>query len=403
MPLTIIVAILAFMAIAFVAYNFPKLLRLLRVNSLFKEDRIVNNFSDMQGMFLTTEMPVKSDKPTALPENPLPMPESFTFRGTTHNLNDWQKERNQTAMIVLKNGAVAYEEYFKGSDATHRRIGWSVSKSFLSAAFGVAVRDGHILSLDSPVTEYLPDLLGTAYEGVSILNVLNMASGIKFNEDYLDFNSDINKMSRVLALGMSMDSFAQRQVEKARPSGARRQYVSIDTHVLGMILRVATGETMADYLAEAILKPLGLEADAYYITDGHGTAFVLGGLNMRTRDYARFGLMMSQGGHLNGKQIIPADWVKQSTCQSAPPPHEGDEGTDNALLGYGYQWWLPPEAKEGEFFGIGIYGQYVYVNSGENVVIAVNSADRKFRDGNGQITVTNMAMFRQIVETLAEN
>jgi hypothetical protein len=210
-------------------------------------------------------------------------------------------------------------------------------------------------------------------------------------------------MGRVLALGKSMDGFAEGQNKTARLPGSRRQYVSIDTHVIGMILRAATGKSVPEYLSETILKPLGFEADAYYLTDGYGTAFVLGGLNMRTRDYARFGLMMAQNGQLNGQQIVPKDWIARSTTQSAPPPYEADEGTDNELLGYGYQWWLPPEAAPGEFFAIGVYGQYIYINSTENVVIAVNAADRKFRDNDGEITILNLTMFRQIVETLKNN
>ena len=277
-----------------------------------------------------------------------------------------------------------------------------MAKSFLSAAFGVAVAEGAIADLDAPVTDYVPALRGTAYDGASIRNVLNMASGVEFNEDYLDFNSDINRMGRVLALGKSMDGFAAGLSEKARPPGSRRQYVSIDTHVLGMVLRAATARPVPDYLAEKILKPLRPEADAYYLTDGYGTAFVLGGLNMRTRDYARFGLMMARGGRLNGVQIVPGDWVVESTAQSAPEPYDDDLGTDNGLLGYGYQWWLPPDPAPGEFFAIGVYGQYIYVNSAEDVVIAVNSADRNFRDGDGEITIQNLTMFRRITEALKE-
>ncbi len=395
-----VLAIVILIAVVLLAFNWSKLQRLMRVNSLFTAEKIVGNFSDMRGMFFNTEMPVKSANPTPLPNNPRAMPASFTFRDDTQSFADWQTARSQTAMVVLKDGQIAYEAYFKGTDETHRRISWSMAKSFLSAAFGVAVADGLIPSLDAPVTDYVPTLTGSAYDGATIRNVLNMASGVKFNEDYLDFNSDINKMGRVLALGKSMDGFAEGLSEKARPPGSRRQYVSIDTHVLGMVLRAATGKPVPEYLAQTILKPLGLEADAYYLTDGYGTAFVLGGLNMRTRDYARFGLLMAQNGQLDGKQIVPADWVAQSTANSAPEPSEMDEGTDNGTLGYGFQWWLPPNATAGEFFAIGVYGQYIYVNQPKNVVIAINGADRNFRDDDGRITVTNIAMFREIVKSL---
>ncbi|MFT6696743.1 MAG: hypothetical protein ACJAXU_002250, partial [Paracoccaceae bacterium] len=142
MKLTRIFAIVAVILAILLAYNFPKLQRLLRVNSLFKEERIVNNFSDMQGLFFNTEMAVKSPTPTKLPKNPQPMPESLTFRGTTQSFADWHTSRNHTAMVVLKDGQIAYEVYFKDTEDTDRRVSWSMAKSFLSAAFGVAVNDG---------------------------------------------------------------------------------------------------------------------------------------------------------------------------------------------------------------------------------------------------------------------
>lgn len=382
------------------AFNYSKIQRLLRVNSLFTEENIVGNFSDMQGMFFNTEMAVASDNPTMLPPNPMDLPDSFAFRGETYNLDDWIAKRNLTAMVVLKNGQLVHESYYLGTSDTDRRISWSMAKSFLSATFGIAVTEGKIPSLDALVTDYVPSLKGSAYDGVTILNVLNMASGIRFNEDYLDYDSDINRMGRVLAFGNSMDGFAEGLSERDRDPGTRRQYVSIDTHVLGMVLRAATGRSVPDYMAEKLLVPLRLEADAYYLTDGYGTAFVLGGLNMRTRDYARFGLMMALGGSLNGEQIVPMGWVAQSTTQSAPPPYEGEQGTDTGLLGYGYQWWLPPDAEPGEFLAVGIYGQYTYVNSGRGVVIAVNGADRNFRDDDGRVLLTNVAMFREIAAHL---
>jgi len=377
-----------------------RLRRLLRVNTLFGEARIVDNFSDMKGFFFSRPMPVGSDSPLRLAHALHPLPARFSFRGQEFDLGAWQRARRLTAMVVIHDGAITYEEYFLGTDETDTRISWSMAKSVLSAGFGVAVQEGAIGALDTPVTDYVPALSNSAYDGVSIRNVLNMASGVAFNEDYLDFHSDINRMGRVLALGKSMDGFASGLSVRARAPGTRRQYVSIDTHVLGMVLRAATGRTVPDYLGEKVLQPLGIEADAYFLTDGFGTAFVLGGLNMRTRDYARFGVMMANGGRIGNRQIIPADWVASSTTQSAPPPFEGDEGTDNGLLGYGYQWWLPPEAQPGEFFAIGIYGQYTYINSAANVVIAVNAADRDFRDGNGRITLTNIAMFRAITADL---
>ncbi|PID35120.1 MAG: 6-aminohexanoate hydrolase, partial [Rhodobacterales bacterium] len=141
---------------------------------------------------------------------------------------------------------------------------------------------------------------------------------------------------------------------------------------------------------EKIIAPMGLEAAPYYVTDGYGVAFVLGGLNLRTRDYARFGQMYLSGGRWNGQQIVPENWVIASTTPSAP--------TAEDELQYGYQWWAPRDAHEGEFFGIGVYGQFVYVDRPKGVVIAMNSSDRLFREEG--VKEGNIAMFRRIAKAL---
>ena len=211
-------------------------------------------------------------------------------------LDKWAADRSVTALVVLKGGSLAHESYYMDTTPEDLRISWSVAKSFLSALMGIVVADGGIVSIDEQVTKYAPDLIGTAYDGATIRNVLNMASGVTFDEDYLDFKSDINKMGRVLAMGGSMDKFAAGLERRDRAPGQAWQYVSIDTHVLGMVIRGATGRSIPDLMVEKLLTPLGLEADPYFLTDGNGVAFVLGGLNLRTRDYARFGQMFLQGG-----------------------------------------------------------------------------------------------------------
>lgn len=217
-----------------------------------------------------------------------------------------------------------------------------------------------------------------------------MASGVVFDEDYLDFNSDINRMGRVLALGRSMDQFTAGLQDSFAPAGETWQYVSIDTHVIGMIVRGATGRSIPDLLQEHLIAPMGLEADPYYLTDGYGVAFVLGGLNLTTRDYARFGEMFRQDGMWNGQQIVPADWIAASTRPSAPTTPGKEQ--------YGYQWWMAPDATEGEYYARGIYGQYIYIDKARGVVIALNSADRGFR-GEG-VNATNIDMFRRIAARL---
>ncbi len=357
-----------------------QIMRLLAVNSLFSEEKIVSNFSNMDEAFLTVEVP-RGNGPTAeLPYGPdaiLPP-----------QVAQWVEARDVTALVVLKDGAIVYESYYKGTRPEDLRISWSVAKSYLSALIGVLLEEGAIASLDDPVTRYAPSLVGGAYENASLRDVLQMASGVVFDEDYLDQSSDINRMGRVLALGGSMDDFAAALNETFIAPGTQWQYVSIDTHVLSMVVRGATGRPIADLLSEKIIAPMGLEFAPYYLTDGYGTAFVLGGLNLTTRDYARMGQMYLQNGRYNGRQIVPQDWVAASTAASAP--------TQAGEIGYGYQWWIPQGAVAGEFMARGIYGQYVYINRERGVVIATNAADRRFREEG--VTEQNVEIFRAIAE-----
>ncbi|MEM9584325.1 MAG: serine hydrolase [Pseudomonadota bacterium] len=358
--------------------------RLLAVNSLFDEEKIVSNFSKMNALFLSKEMSRGDGPVTELPIG-TPMERS-------QDVADWIEQRNVTALVVLKDGQIVAEDYFLNTSPQDRRIGWSIAKSFLSATFGIAVQDGHIPDLNAPVTDYVPKLKGSAYDGVRILDVLQMSSGVTFDEDYLDYDSDINRMGRILALGGSMDGFATGLTERDRPAGEMFEYTSIDTHVLAMVLRAATGRSLLDYMQEKLIAPMGLETSPYYMTDGNGVAFALGGVNMTTRDYARMGLMYLQNGALDGRQIVPLDWVRDSTRPSAI--------TEPGDLGYGYQWWMPVGAEEGQFMARGIYGQYVYIDRAAGVVIAVNASDRLFREDG--VSDQNIAIFRAIVRSLSQ-
>lgn len=379
-----VVLALALIAVVLGIWKREEITRVLAVNTLFSPEKIVENFSNMNKAFLWTEMS-RGDGPVSdLPQgSPIEL---------SPEVADWIKRRDVTALVVLKDGQIVAEDYFLGTAPEDRRIGWSISKSFVSAAFGIARAEGLIPDLEAQVTDYVPRLKGSAYDGATLLNVLQMSSGVSFDEDYLDFFSDINRMGRILALGGTMDGFAAGLRETDRPAGEIFEYTSIDTHVLGMVLRAATGRALSDYMEEKLIAPMGLEADPYYITDGSGVAFALAGINMTTRDFARMGLMFLQDGRLGGTQIVPADWVRDSTTPSAQ--------TEPGQIMYGYQWWIPVGAEKGQFMARGIYGQYVYIDRDAGVVIAVNSADRNFR--NDDVNAQNVAIFRNIVRSLSQ-
>lgn len=373
------------------------LVRLMAVNSLFDGDRIVANFSAMDSLFFNT--PIARTGPTlAWTRQERPLVAEYRFGGQARMVEDWLAKRTTTSLVVIQDGVLVHEDYRLGTTEADRRISWSMAKSFLSAMFGMAVADGSIRSIDDPVEAYVPALKGSAYEGVTIRNVLTMASGVRFDESYLDFFSDINRMGRVLALGGSMDAFAAGLKLRERPQGTARQYTSIDTHVLAMVLRAATGKSTQDLFAEALWAKLGPEDDAVYLTDGYGVAFALGGLNLRSRDYARFGQMMLDHGRFNGVQVVPEGWADESVRPLAPrAAGAGDE------VGYGYQWWVPLTPGD-EFYAVGIYGQYIYVNRESRTVIVKTSADRAFEDDGARgyhIEAETIAMFRAIAAGLS--
>lgn len=373
---------LALAAVVVGLWKREEITRLFAVNSLFSEEKIVANFSNMDRAFLTRPVPRGDGTISPLPEGPQArLPDDTPA---------WIQERSVTSLLVLKSGQIVHESYHLGTGPQDRRIGWSIAKSFLSALFGIVMADGDITSLDDPVTKYAPGLKGSAYDGATIRNVLQMTGGVSFDEDYLDYHSDINKMGRVLALGGSMDGFAAGLRDRFAEPGQTWKYVSIDTHVVGMVIRGATGRDIPDLMSEKVITPLGLEADPYYLTDGRGVAFALGGLNLTTRDYARFGLMIAQGGQWQGQQIVPGDWIATSTIASAP--------TAPDKIGYGYQWWIPRGAPDGVFMARGIYGQYIYIDQLRDAVIVTTSADRLFREPG--VNDSNVAMFRAIAAAL---
>jgi CubicO group peptidase (beta-lactamase class C family) len=359
--------------------------RLYFVLTVFDEHKIVSNFSSMGDVFPAVALPRGAGPVSALPRGP----EIFLKA----EIGSWLKERNATSLIVLHDGAIVFEDYFLDTGPNDHRISWSIAKSWLSVLFGIIQAEGSIGSLDDPVTRYAPELLGTAYESVSIRDVLTMSSGVAFNEDYSDFWSDGNRMGRLLAIGGSMDAFAASFSKRDRNPGEEWKYVSLDTHVLSMVIRGATGRSLEDLMQEKLVAPLGLQADGFFLTDSHGTAFALGGLNFTSRDYARFAAMVLADGFWNGRQIVPADWLTEATRPQAR--------TKPGAKRYGYQWWIPSDGQEGEFQAEGIYGQYIYFNRPLDVAIIMTAADPHYAAPG--VDARNTRIFRRIAQLAATN
>ncbi len=390
----------AIVALAIVAGVYStELNQLYRVVNLFKPDVIVHNFSNMREV-MATKVIKRSGSVRTLNHAPQDLPQTFMFKGQEFNLETFLSDTQSTAMLVVQDDAITFENYYLGTHDTDLRASWSMAKSYLSAIFGIAVYEGHIKDLNVPVTDYVPLLAGSGYDGVTIKNVLQMSSGVAFNEDYTDFNSDINRFGRMMAMGGSFDEFAT-TLKHEREQGTYMQYVSIDTHVLGMVLRAATGKTIEEYLTEKLWSKLGNEQDARYLVDGLGEPMVLGGLNATTRDYGRLGMLFRDNGMINAEQVVPAQWIKDSITPDASHLIPGKRDNAKSVFGFGYQWWIPEDAQ-GEFFALGIYGQFIYINQVADVVIVKNSANTHFTNDNYESIHQSLAAFRSIALSLME-
>ena len=325
---------------------------------------------------------------------PVALPETYPFRGTAKNLQRFLDHTGTTGMVVIKDDAIVFEKYYRGNTEKTRTISWSVAKSFVSALIGVAVREGFIKDIRQPITDYVPQLKGSGYDGVSIKDIMNMSSGIRFNEDYGDFFSDIQRMGRTIAFGTSLDDFVASLANERKP-GTYRHYVSADTQALGMLLRESTKTGVTSYLEEKIWKKIGMESDAYWLVDGNGMEMVFGGLNAVLRDYARFGLLYLNNGKWGNEQVVPAEWVKASVTPDAPHLMPGKDPSHDWTLGYGYQWWIP-ENPDGDFLAIGIYGEFIYVYPKYRVVIAKSSAYADYNKDGDDMEIETIEMFRAI-------
>ena len=394
------------LVIILIGLFYKELNRVYNVITLFKSDRVVNNFRSMETMF--EAVPIHRGRFVHKFERELAdLPMTYQYKGETKDLVESLGETWTTGLIVLRAGKIVFEEYYRGNTEASRTISWSVAKSFVSALVGIAVNEGHITDIQEPVTDYVPFLHGTGYDGVPIKDVLQMSSGIRFNEDYGDFFSDINRMGRAIAFKTSLDDFVS-SLKRERTPGTYNHYVSMDTQVLGMVLREATGQTLTSYLERKIWQKIGMESNAYWLTDSRGMELAFGGLNAVLRDYARFGMLYLNEGAWNGEQIIPREWVQESVTPDAPHLQPGDNPASSWVLGYGFQWWIPQE-PEGDFLAIGIYNQFIYVHPKHKVVIAKSSAYPGYNlDGDEKERIheqilESIAVFRAIARDLTRD
>jgi xylan 1,4-beta-xylosidase len=273
--------------------------------------------------------------------------------------------------LVLHNDRIVLEKYFHDANRNSRFLSNSMQKSMISVLIGAAIEEGKIQSVSDPVVRYLPYLASSGYRDVTIKNLLEMSSGVKFDEAYLNPESEIGRFGNALLVGgESFRDFAATIKPKQKP-GTKFEYQSVNTEVLGLLLEQVTGEPLHRYFERKLWKKIGAESDAFlYRGENQVDECAFGCFNATVRDYGRFGLMAMNGGILNGQRVVPEAWMREST---KPGAAFLEPSAANGNLGYAYQWWVPG-GSEGAFMAMGIYGQMIYVNPTRHVVIVQTSA-----------------------------
>jgi hypothetical protein len=311
---------------------------------------------------------------------PLPRSEAtlkgveFTSAGKHYDLYDYLSLNRVSGLLVLKSGKIAFERYELGNTETTRWMSMSMVKSISSTLVGAAIHDGYIKSLDDRVTSYLPTLGGSAYEGVTVRNLLQMASGVKWNETYTDPASDRRRMLEAQLSGKP-GSILQimRTLPRAGEPGMVWNYNTGETQVVGELIHAAVQRPVAQYLSERIWSKFGMESDAtWWLESPKGQEIGGSGLSATLRDYGRFGLFFMNGGIAGGERILPEGWMKEAGSSKV---------IDGKKVDYGYMWWIPDASAnpmhEGALMASGIFGQFIYLNPAEDVVVVVWSARPK--------------------------
>ena len=281
----------------------------------------------------------------------------------TSDIDAYMAGQRSAALLVVQDGKLRLERYGLGFDAAGRWTSFSVAKSFTSTLVGAAVKDGFIKSLDDKVSLYIPDLKGSAYDDVSVRQLLTMTSGVQWNEDYADPNSDVAKFNNHKPdAGVEAAVSYMRKLPRAVPAGTRWLYSTGETNLVGSLVQQATKKPLATYLSEKVWGPAGMEQQATWLLSKTGQE--IGGccVQAAARDYARMGQFILNGAMVNGQSIVPDGWWADATTKRT------DIGVPGR--GYGYQWWT---YDDGSYTARGIFGQGIFIDPKRKLVIVSNA------------------------------
>jgi CubicO group peptidase (beta-lactamase class C family) len=320
----------------------------------------LHGFKNMEDIF-PTRIISKSKNPYPLTYEPRSLDGlTYKYKGKKYSLEDYIQAFKVAGLIVIRDGKILHESYNFGNNEESKWVSFSVTKSVTSMLLGAAMKDGFINSVNDPIVSYLPQLKNSHYDRVSIKQILHMSSGVDWNEDYNDPSSDVSIASAYNSL--KLYNYLRTLGTSSEP-GAKFNYNTAETNLIGGLVRSATSYNLSNYLEQKIWQPFGMEFDAYWVLD-YDHKEELGGccINATLRDYARIGIFAMNNGILeNGINVLPREWMQQST---SPSPN---------LEYYGYQWWLDG-SNYNSFYADGIFGQFIWIDPDSKTVVAMHSA-----------------------------
>ncbi|WP_284336412.1 serine hydrolase domain-containing protein [Comamonas sp. NoAH] len=324
-----------------------------------------------------------SNKPSPLPPGP-PLDLKIDVQA-------YMAGQRSAALLIVHQGKLRLERYGLDFEGSGRWTSFSVAKSLTSTLVGAAVKDGFIKNLDDKVSVYIPDLKGSAYDDVSVRQLLTMTSGVKWNEDYADPDSDVARFNNhqpeegVEALVSYM-----RKLPREAAPGTRWLYSTGETNLVGTLVQQATQKPLATYLSEKIWGPVGMEQQATWLLSKSGQE--IGGCCVQAspRDYARLGLFILNGAQVNGQSIVPEGWWTEATTKRTEIGLPG--------RGYGYQWWT---YDDGSYAARGIFGQGIFIDPQRQLVI-VSNANWAGGARDPQATEAREAFYREVQKAIDE-
>ena len=324
---------------------------------------------------------------------------SYKLEDDEYSIDDFMQRNNTTGLLVLKNGENVYEEYKLGADAKSLFTTFSIGKSITGTLIGLAIADGLIKSVDDLLVDYMPQYKETAYAQVTIKQALQMSSGVEFIEEY--GMEEESHMKRLWQMGTieRTESFSEimQSLQNKHPPGSVFNYSTGESTLLSELLHTVTGKTVADYLSEKLWSKIGMDSDAYWPIDKEGMEMGGGGMSLSLGDLARFGLLMLNDGLHNNQRILPEGWVSEATTPDSSQVQPGKLYEDYPL-GYQYHWWTFPGDNQHAYEAQGIFGQFLYINPAENIVIAMTSVWPVAWDDDKEIET--YALFHAIEEFL---